>query len=69
MSYNLEDTHRQVFINGKDFDIILRTNDEGTAYTSWDLFDYEAQKYVHTCYDIPLALFLIKTDSIQGEVF
>lgn len=63
----LEDTHRQIFINDKDFDIIMRTNDEGTAYTHWDLFCRESETYLHTSADIALALLLLKTDTIQGE--
>ena len=29
-----------------DYDIILRVNDNGTKYSSFDLFDYKNQKYL-----------------------
>ena len=30
------------------YDLILRTNDEGTAYTSFDIFNVELQKPIAT---------------------
>lgn len=32
----------------KDYDLILRANDEGTAYTSFDIFNVELQKPIAT---------------------
>lgn len=57
----LEDSHHQVIIDHRDMDILLRVNDEGTYYDSWDLIDYSNnQETLHTCYDIKLAFILIK---------
>ncbi|MDL2342524.1 MAG: hypothetical protein QFB87_05625 [Patescibacteria group bacterium] len=50
----LEDIHRQIVINGVDLDFIKRTNDEGTEYTSFDVFYYEKQEYLHTSHDVAL---------------
>ena len=53
----MEDRHIQMqFINGGEkenkalraYDLILRTNDEGTAYTSFDIFNVELQKSICT---------------------
>ena len=53
----MEDRHIQMqFINGGErenealraYDLILRTNDEGTAYTSFDIFNVELQKPIAT---------------------
>lgn len=44
----LEDTHRQFKIGDKDFDLVLRTNDEGTEYVAFDIFDYDKQETVCT---------------------
>lgn len=53
----LEDRHIQMqFINGGerenkallDYDVVLRVNDEGTAYTSFDIFNYALQKPICT---------------------
>ena len=41
----LEDKHIQFLLDGKDYDLILRTNDEGTAYVAFDIFDYLNQEY------------------------
>jgi hypothetical protein len=41
----MEDKHIQFFLDGKDYDLILRVNDEGTQYVAFDVFDYEAQEY------------------------
>lgn len=63
----LEDSHHQVVINGVDFDLILRTNDEQTAHTSWDLFDYAKQEHKHTSYDMDLAYVLLQSEpSFEG---
>jgi hypothetical protein len=55
----LESAHHQVVINGVDFDLIMRPNDEETEYTSWDLFDYDQQTYIHTSHDMELAAFIL----------
>ena len=58
---HLEDSHYQVYIGKHDLDIVLRTNDEGTEHTSWDLIDYEnGQECIYTCYDIGIAQWLIR---------
>jgi hypothetical protein len=44
----LEDTHRQVIIDGKDYDLILRTNDEQTEFVAVDIFDHSAQTIIQT---------------------
>ena len=44
----MEDKHIQFFLNGKDYDLILRVDDEGEEYTSFDIFDYEKQETVVT---------------------
>ena len=50
----LEDQHLQIDLTKNkncpllDFDIILRTNDEQTKYTSFDIYDYKKQKCIHT---------------------
>lgn len=40
-----EDRHIQFKLEGKDYDLILRTDDQGKDFTSFDIFDYEAQEY------------------------
>lgn len=39
-----EDKHIQFFLDGKDYDLILRV-DEEDGYISFDIFDYAAQEY------------------------
>lgn len=43
-----EDKHIQFTLEGKDYDLILRVNDEGLNYVSFDIFDYEQQEYKAT---------------------
>nr|BAR15794.1 hypothetical protein [uncultured Mediterranean phage uvMED] len=40
---NLKDDEQKIML---DYDIILRVNDNGTKYSSFDLFDYKNQKYL-----------------------
>ena len=40
-----EDKHIQFTLEGKDYDLILRVDDEGTNYVSFDIFDYAQQEY------------------------
>ena len=40
-----QDRHIQFFLDGKDYDLILRVDDEGEEYCAFDIFDYEAQEY------------------------
>ena len=40
-----EDKHIQFQLDGKDYDLILRVDDEGTEYVSFDIFDYNTQEY------------------------
>lgn len=44
----MEDKHIQFCLDGKDYDLILRVNDEGTRYEAFDIFDYAAQQIVST---------------------
>jgi hypothetical protein len=48
----LEDERIQIFINGKDFDIIKRVNDAGTKHNCFDLVDYNSEQILTTCYDM-----------------
>ena len=41
----LEDKHIQFTLEGKDYDLILRVDDEGKGFVAFDIFDYEAQVY------------------------
>jgi len=43
LQINLKDDEQKIML---DYDIILRVNDNGTKYTSFDLFDYKNQKYL-----------------------
>ena len=43
-----EDKHIQFFLDGKDYDLILRVDDEGTEYVAFDIFDYYEQEVVFT---------------------
>lgn len=40
----MEDKHIQFTLEGKDYDLILRVDDEGVKYVSFDIFDYELQE-------------------------
>jgi hypothetical protein len=40
-----EDRHIQFTLDGKDYDLVLRVDDEGNEFTSFDIFDYEQQEY------------------------
>ena len=40
-----EDKHIQFKLDGKDYDLILRADEEGEDYVSFDIFDYAAQEY------------------------
>lgn len=40
-----EDRHIQFHLEGKDYDLILRADDTGQEYKSFDIFDYQAQEY------------------------
>ena len=40
-----EDKHIQFNLDGKDYDLILRVDDEGQEYVSFDIFDYAEQLY------------------------
>jgi hypothetical protein len=41
----MEDKHIQFTLDGKDYDLILRVDDEGKKYTAFDIFDYTSQEY------------------------
>lgn len=40
-----EDKHIQFQLEGKDYDLILRVDDEGLEFVACDIFDYQAQEY------------------------
>jgi hemoglobin-like flavoprotein len=40
-----EDRHIQFQLGGKDYDLVLRADDDGQDFVSFDIFDYEAQEY------------------------
>lgn len=40
-----QDQHIQFTLDGKDYDLILRVDDEGNDFVSFDVFDYVAQEY------------------------
>jgi len=40
----MEDKHIQFTLEGKDYDLILRVDDEGVNYVAFDIFDYELQE-------------------------
>jgi len=40
----LEDKHIQFTLEGKDYDLILRVDDEGLNYVAFDIFDYVTQE-------------------------
>ena len=41
----MEDKHIQFTLDGKDYDLILRIDDDGKEYTTFDIFDYTLQEY------------------------
>ena len=41
----MEDKHIQFTLDGKDYDLILRVDESGESYVSFDIFDYEQQEY------------------------
>ena len=41
----MEDKHIQFTLEGKDYDLILRVDDEGVHYVAFDIFDYTKQEY------------------------
>ena len=47
----MEDRHIQIDLTGDincpllDYDLILRTNDEGTKYVGFNVYDYKNQPY------------------------
>ena len=41
-----EDKHLQFTLNGCDYDLILRVDDEGQEFIAFDIFDYDAQETV-----------------------
>lgn len=43
-----EDKHIQFSLNGRDYDLILRVDDEGREFVAFDIFDYEQQETVLT---------------------
>ena len=45
MEHNMrEDKHIQFTLEGKDYDLILRVDDEGVNYVAFDIFDYAQQE-------------------------
>jgi hypothetical protein len=45
MGHNMrEDKHIQFTLDGKDYDLILRVDDEGVNYVAFDIFDYAQQE-------------------------
>lgn len=40
-----EDKHIQFMLDGKDYDLILRVDDDGEEYTAFDILDYTTQEY------------------------
>jgi len=43
-----EDRHIQFTLNGRDYDLILRVDDEGREFVAFDIFDYDQQETVLT---------------------
>jgi hypothetical protein len=43
-----EDKHIQFFLEGKDYDLILRTDDDGSEYVAFDIYDQATQQIVTT---------------------
>jgi hypothetical protein len=39
-----EDKHIQFTLDGKDYDLILRADDDGVDYVAFDIFDYAKQE-------------------------
>ena len=44
----LEDKHIQFALEGRDYDLILRVDDEGLRFVAFDVFDYALQETVLT---------------------
>ena len=44
----LEDKHIQFSLEGRDYDMILRADDEGQRFVAFDVFDYAKQETVLT---------------------
>jgi hypothetical protein len=44
----LEDKHIQIELNGQDYDLILRVDDEGQRFVAFDVFDYGSQETILT---------------------
>ena len=46
----LEDKHIQLTMDKSlmNYDLILRTNDNGTKYIAFDIFDYDKQQIIKT---------------------
>jgi hypothetical protein len=42
----LETKHIQFTLNGRDYDLILRVDDDGQEFVAFDIFDYENQETV-----------------------
>jgi hypothetical protein len=40
-----EDRHIQFTLDGKDYDLVLRVDDEGKEFNAFDIFDYAQQEY------------------------
>jgi hypothetical protein len=43
-----EDRHIQFSLNGQDYDLILRVDEEGREFVAFDIFDYDQQETVLT---------------------
>jgi hypothetical protein len=43
-----EDRHIQFCLNGRDYDLILRVDDDGCEFVAFDIFDYDQQETVLT---------------------
>jgi hypothetical protein len=43
-----EDKHIQFVLNGIDYDLILRVDDDGKEYVAFDIFDYYTQEVIVT---------------------
>ena len=44
----LEDKHIQFALGGRDYDLILRVDDEGQRFIAFDVFDYDLQETILT---------------------
>lgn len=43
-----EDRHIQFCLNGRDYDLILRVDDDGREFVAFDIFGYVQQEIVLT---------------------